>query len=193
MVLIRSLFICFVLLTACPAPLPSVAPLKQETVVHTVFNPALAKLEYVISQLYPSLSQDTVTGYATAITSASRKFDIDYLWVVALIEQESGFQAKAKSSRGAIGLMQILPSTARQFGVSKADLFVSDINIYTGVRYVAYLMELFDHDVKMATTAYFWGRTNVRNSRYNFRFYESVRGHYKEIIKLLERRKGAGV
>lgn len=194
MLLAKSLFICIVLLTTYSIPLPSAVPLKQGEITHTIYNPAVTKIEYVISQLNPSLSQASVTEYATAIITASDQFNTDYIWITALIEQESEFKTEARSNKGAVGLMQILPSTARQFGISKNDLSIPNVNIHTGVRYIAYLMELFNYDVKMATTAYFWGRGNVRNGRYNFNFYEDVRGHYKEIVKLLEgRRRGAGV
>lgn len=65
-----------------------------------------------------------------------------WLWVKAQIWQESSFNATARSSKGALGLMQLLPSTAKSFGV--LDLLNPEQNVFGGVRYLRYLFGRFE-------------------------------------------------
>ncbi len=88
-------------------------------------------------------------------------FKIDPLWVMAIIKVESSFQPKAQSSRGALGLMQILPSTAREIapeiGVefqNDADLTDPDINLHLGVYYLTKLQQTFPEDDVAVLSAY---------------------------------------
>jgi soluble lytic murein transglycosylase-like protein len=81
----------------------------------------------------------------------------------AVIQAESGFNRWAVSPKGAMGLMQLMPATARDLGV--ADPFHPGENIRAGVRYLAGLLERFDQDVVRALAAYNAGPERVE--RYN--------------------------
>jgi soluble lytic murein transglycosylase len=94
-------------------------------------------------------------------------YDIDPTLLAAVIEQESKFRADAKSSAGAIGLMQLLPDTAKGIAIhtggSKfvlSDLYNPEINIRYGAWYLHHLMQRYG-DEKTALAAYNAGQQNV--------------------------------
>src|SRR5215469_2836698 len=74
------------------------------------------------------------------IASASRKNGVPTALVKSIVATESNFRCDAVSSRGSIGLMQLLPSTARQYG---ADARVPEQNIDAGTRYLRFLIERY--------------------------------------------------
>ena len=76
------------------------------------------------------------------IASASRKHGVPTALVKSIVAIESNFRCDAVSSRGSIGLMQLLPSTARQYG---ADARVPEQNIDAGTRYLRFLIERYRH------------------------------------------------
>ncbi len=77
----------------------------------------------------------------------------------AVIEVESGFNARAVSPKGAIGLMQVMPSTAARYG--NFDLYSPEQNIDVGARYLRDLLRLFGGDVRLAVAAYNAGENAV--------------------------------
>jgi len=77
----------------------------------------------------------------------------------AVISAESNYDPAAVSSRGAIGLMQVLPSTARRFGID--DPRSPRANVVAGASYLKFLMNLFDSDIELTLAAYNAGETAV--------------------------------
>lgn len=99
----------------------------------------------------------------------AQKNNLDYPWVVAISRQESAFHTEAFSGAGAMGLMQLMPATAKDTAKkaritlkNKFDLFKPEINIALGTRYMAWLSNRFDDDKVLSTAAYNAGGTNVR-------------------------------
>lgn len=90
--------------------------------------------------------------YVDEITHAARQYRVDPALVRAVIHAESGFNARARSHKGAQGLMQLMPATARALGVRNA--MTPHENIRGGARYLAELLARFRHDVALATAAY---------------------------------------
>ncbi|MFU8817142.1 MAG: lytic transglycosylase domain-containing protein [Pseudomonadales bacterium] len=103
------------------------------------------------------------TKFAEPITAAARRHGVDAALIRALIHAESGFNPLARSHKGAIGLMQLMPGTASDMGVQ--DPTSPDQNIEGGVKYLAMLLELFNGDITLAAAAYNAGPGNV--NRYN--------------------------
>jgi len=98
--------------------------------------------------------------YAELISSAARKAALDPALVHAVIFVESRYQAAARSPKGAIGLMQVLPETAARYGV--ADPAKSpEANVKAGTLYLQDLMQLFDGRLELALAAYNAGENAV--------------------------------
>ncbi len=104
-----------------------------------------------------------LNSYRTAISRAASQHRIDPALIRAVIHAESAFKADAKSSAGALGLMQLMPGTARDMGV--ADPLSPDANINGGVRYLAYLLQKTGGDITLATAAYNAGPGAVERYR----------------------------
>ena len=105
--------------------------------------------------------------YATIVRGHAANYDLDPALLAAVIEQESKFRADAKSSAGAIGLMQLQPATAKgiaiRTGGSKfvvADLYDPEINVRYGAWYLHHLLQKYG-DEKTALAAYNAGQQNV--------------------------------
>ena len=82
------------------------------------------------------------------VTAAASKHGVDERLIHALIQVESGYQSRARSPKGARGLMQVLPSTGRQYGA--LDLFDPSVNLDAGVRHLKSLLSRFDLPVALA-------------------------------------------
>lgn len=90
--------------------------------------------------------------YATEIAAAARESDLDPALVHAVIQVESAYQAAAVSPKGALGLMQVLPETARRFGVDNPRDPAA--NLRAGTRYLRALLDRFDQRTDLALAAY---------------------------------------
>ena len=104
--------------------------------------------------------------YRDEIAHALQKFDVPPEIIASVIKAESGFRKNAKSSQGAVGLMQLMPSTARfiapKAGICPENLKLEDphTNILLGTAYLRYLMDKFD-DLRTVFAAYNAGQGNV--------------------------------
>jgi len=90
--------------------------------------------------------------YDSYIVESSRRYNIDPLLIYAQMHQESSFKLRATSHKGASGLMQLMPATARRFGVTS--IYDPKQNIEAGVRYMRWLLDTFNQDVVLALAGY---------------------------------------
>ena len=97
------------------------------------------------------LRLDTAS-YQTEIAAAAREFGVEEAVVRAIIHAESAYNPMALSRAGAQGLMQLMPGTARRFGV--ADAYDAAQNIRGGVHYLSWLLKRFDGNVALAAAGY---------------------------------------
>jgi len=100
------------------------------------------------------------TPYGSEIAAAAKEHEVDSLLVASVVEVESTFRPTAGSNKGAVGLMQLLPSTA---GLSRSRLQDPRANLDAGAAYLSKLISRFDGDLGLALAAYNAGPRNVRN------------------------------
>lgn len=93
------------------------------------------------------------------INQASQQYGIPAKLIKAVIQQESGFNANAKSMAGASGLMQLMPGTAKSLGVT--DVFDPEQNVLAGSKYLKQLLDKYDGKIELALAAYNAGSANV--------------------------------
>ena len=91
-------------------------------------------------------------AFQGTINKAARHYGVDPALVRAVIHAESAFKPDAKSRVGALGLMQLMPATAKDMGV--VDPLSPEENIHGGVRYLAWLLQKNDGNTLLATAAY---------------------------------------
>jgi len=99
----------------------------------------------------PALNIDR-DGAEKLVREAAERHHMDPALVRAVIETESGWNATAKSRKGALGLMQLIPTTAVRFGVN--DAFSPQQNVDAGVRYLKTLLERYNGNLDLALAAY---------------------------------------
>ena len=96
--------------------------------------------------------------YADLITTVAAAHDVDARLVHAVIEQESNYRARARSKKGARGLMQLMPGTARQYGVRNS--YDPKANLEAGIRHLKDLMSRLD--LPLALAAYNAGEGTIK-------------------------------
>lgn len=97
--------------------------------------------------------------YGGMVAQVAGQYGLEAALLHAVISVESGYNAKAVSKRGAAGLMQLMPATAKRFGV--ADVFDPADNVRAGAQYLTELLKLFDNDLRLALAAYNAGEAAV--------------------------------
>jgi len=108
---------------------------------------------------YDSMLLAKATQYDAIIEKAAVSASVEPNLLRAVIVVESGFNSRAVSRRGAVGLMQLMPATATRFGVSNP--FDPRENVHAGARYLKFLMDRFGQDVRLALAAYNAGEQAV--------------------------------
>lgn len=104
----------------------------------------------------------SIPGIEAHIDREARQHSLDPRLVRAVIEVESAWNPAARSRKGALGLMQLLPETGARFGVR--NLYDPHQNVSGGVRYLRYLLDRFENDLERALAAYNAGENAVTDA-----------------------------
>ncbi|MEO8545317.1 MAG: lytic transglycosylase domain-containing protein [Burkholderiaceae bacterium] len=131
------------------------------------------------------------TSVRQILRAASSDHDIDYELLQALIATESGFNASAVSPKGAIGLMQLMPDTARRYGVDsdrhgplERKLTDPKTNIRAGTRYLRDLINMFPGQLELALAAYNAGEGAVMRAGNQIPNYKETQNYVKNVLGL---------
>ncbi len=114
----------------------------------SIFLPAQPSL---IGKSRPDVNLDR-DGAERLVREAAERHRLDPALIRAVIETESNWNAGAVSHKGAVGLMQLIPTTAQRFGVD--DLYSPQQNVDAGVRYLKTLLERYNGNLDLALAAY---------------------------------------
>lgn len=115
------------------------------------------------------------------IVESGRRNSVDPLLLYAIMHQESTFKPRAMSNKGARGLMQLMPGTAVRFGVTS--IWDPKQNIEGGSRYMRFLLDKFDGDVKLALAGYNAGEGAVMKYGYRIPPYNETQEYVRRISK----------
>lgn len=113
------------------------------------------------------------------IVASSLRYNIDPLLIYVQMSQESNFKHTAISHKGACGLMQLMPDTAKRFGA--ADIYEPQQNIEAGVKYMRWLLDKFDGDVQLALAGYNAGEGAVMKNGNQIPAYPETRNYVTRI------------
>ncbi len=123
------------------------------------------RVDWMARSFRPTGSGVSVHGPANInqlVEQTASRYQVDPELVHAIVQVESGYDPKAVSSAGAMGLMQLIPATAHRFGVSNP--FDPKQNLDGGVNYLRYLLDLFGGDLNLSLAAYNAGEHSVQRS-----------------------------
>ncbi|MBE7515176.1 MAG: lytic transglycosylase domain-containing protein [Chloracidobacterium sp.] len=118
----------------------------------------------------------TIDSY---IVESSRRYGIDPLLIYSQMHQESSFKLKATSYKGASGLMQLMPATARRLGVT--NIYDPKQNIEGGVKYMRMLLDMFGQDITLALAGYNAGEGAVMKYGNTIPPYSETREYVRRI------------
>lgn len=157
---------------------PATTPDQQP---RSVFHEGMARINDAIRQQF----FENAIPYGDLIHEKAVKYDVDPALVAAVIEQESRFHSRARSQVGARGLMQLMPRTGRWLGAR--DLYDPEQNVDAGVKYIKFLQERFDGNLKKTIAAYNAGQGNV--DRYNgVPPFAETQTYVKKVLRNYDRR-----
>jgi soluble lytic murein transglycosylase-like protein len=130
------------------------------------------------------------TEFDNLIKTCSEKYGVSASLVKAVIHAESGYNPNAVSSKGASGLMQLMPATAKSLKV--ADRFNPKDNVEGGVKYLRFLLDTFRGDVSLALAAYNAGLSNV--SKYGgIPPYNETRTYVNRVLSYMQSYQSSGI
>ena len=133
----------------------------EDDIVHFTDAPTDKRFKIFMRDLKRDKELRTKLKYASSVNpaefeqlikSCSAKYGVNSSLIKAVIHAESGYNPNAVSSKGASGLMQLMPATAKSLKV--ADRFNPKDNVEGGVKYLRFLLDTFRGDVSLAVAAY---------------------------------------
>lgn len=120
--------------------------------------------------------------YNDLIARAAAKHQMDPRLLHAVIQAESAYNPQAISSAGAVGLMQLMPDTARRYGVS--DRRDPEQNVDGGTRYLKDLLAMFNSNLKLAVAGYNAGEGAVMKYNYTVPPYPETQNYVQQVLRL---------
>lgn len=130
------------------------------------------------------------SAYDDLIDEVARRHDVAPHLVRAVIKVESNFQPHARSPKGAVGLMQVMPATGRRFGA--VDLRDPRSNLSAGTQYLRWLLNRFDEDLTLALAAYNAGEGAVEKYGRRIPPFAETQGYVSKVLANLGLTPGTG-
>jgi soluble lytic murein transglycosylase-like protein len=131
---------------------------------------------------YDSMLLAKAGQYDSIIERAALAVSVEPNLLRAVIVVESGFNPRAVSKRGAVGLMQLMPATATRFGVSNR--YDPRENVHAGARYLRFLIDRFGQDVSLALAAYNAGEGAVERNGGRIPHFTETMAYVPRVLKI---------
>lgn len=146
-------------------------------------EPVIIKNNFVINKNIGPLSNRFIL-FNDYINASSLKYNVPINLIKAVIHTESYANPNAVSPKGAAGLMQIMPATGLDLGITPNERFIPSKNIDAGTRYLRQMLDIHNNDLVLALAAYNAGQGNVR--KYNgIPPFEETRKYIDKVIHLM--------
>lgn len=160
----------------------------EEGVVHFSNVPTDPRFRLYIPSRKPSSSSPH--QYESIIREVSSRYNMNHHLIRAVIKVESDFNASVVSSKGAQGLMQLMPETASDMQVR--NVFNPRENIEGGVKYLRRLLDMFNNNLTLALAAYNAGENMVK--QYNFQIppYKETQDYVRKVLHYFQRYQNGG-
>lgn len=129
--------------------------------------------------------------YADMITEAAREYLLPDSLVHAVISAESAYDPEALSSAGALGLMQLMPATAKRFGVSNRK--DPRQNVFAGTKYLKLLLDMFDNNLELALAGYNAGENAVIRHGHKIPPYPETQNYVKIVQRYYRKYREEGI
>lgn len=129
-----------------------------------------------------ALPATKTVSFGTLVDEAARSNDIEAALLHAVITAESNYNTRAVSRKGAIGLMQLMPATAKRYGVT--DIYDPAQNVAGGTRYLKYLLKMFNNDQRLTLAAYNAGENAVARFGNKIPPYRETRDYVNKVMSL---------
>lgn len=118
--------------------------------------------------------------YSPLVAAAAKKYNVSEKLVHAVILAESAYNPNAVSSAGAVGLMQLMPATAKRYGVTNRNDPKQSIN--GGTRYLKFLLKTFNSNLSLAVAGYNAGEGAVMKYNNSIPPYKETRNYVKKVL-----------
>jgi soluble lytic murein transglycosylase len=156
---------------------------------------SLIIISLLVVTFYGYINYKNYKKYSSFINNSAVEYNIDSLLIISIIKAESNFKFDAVSKKGAIGLMQIMPTTASdlvnnnpKYGAFKtSDLYNPQINIDLGTAYLQFLLKIFSNDTNLALSSYNAGIGNVLKWNQDSKIYDEDKILFKETKKYVKK------
>lgn len=135
------------------------------------------KEQRIVNKVMKTYAKGQLSPYDNLIKQYAKQIDWNWILLTSQMDKESQFNPKTVSNRGAIGLMQVLPNTAKSFGISKKQLFVPEYSIKAGTRQIVWLRKQWEKSIA----------DSVEVIRFILGSYNVGIGHVKDAQRLAEK------
>jgi soluble lytic murein transglycosylase-like protein len=136
---------------------------------------------------YDSMLLAKATQYDSIIETAAVAASVEANLLRAVIVVESGFNSRAVSKRGAVGLMQLMPATATRFGVSNP--YDPRENVHAGAHYLKFLIDRFGQNIRLALAAYNAGEDAVDRNGGQIPPFTETMAYVPRVLKIYQQLK----
>lgn len=161
----------------------------QLSVLAALMGTSVSSFAASCDQLHPHVIRQQAAYYQPIINAAAQRYRINPALITAVITAESCFRNEARSHKGAGGLMQLIPATARRFGVN--DRFDPEENIEGGTRYLRWLLNRYNGSIPHAIAAYNAGEGRVDEFGVHVPF-EETQTYTRRVLNAYSKLAGSG-